>query len=220
MSEVYQCEACRNNRWLHGPNGVRPCACIYRATAGATIPAMLRGNDAYYPERLVGTPRWPAKDRVLAGGSWDEFRWMAWRSYEELQLFERVRAQVANARDIIDREFGKLEGEKTMVGYVEPALLIIRVDRWWEYPTAFPRRLCHLVEMRRDLAKPTWIYLPYDVNRLRREWGADVVEFLNPVSAVDSQGMPAEASASTAPAPAPAQNVGAAIGVKKVKRRA
>lgn len=187
MLALPNCPTCRNRRHIRTNGEWSRCACL---TSVINIKPIVRGGETRYPELYDQYPPYPLRDLTIGGvpaGLTPEetrhFRYMVWRSL--LQQRETLVYEYLDAYRLVDMQFERDPTYDNPRDLVVPDLVILILG-----VTEVPNKLLgplvsQLVSMRRFEGKPTWVYTPMPLLRLREEYGWALADMIGaPVRAL------------------------------------
>jgi hypothetical protein len=187
---------CGGNRHVETPQGWKRCSCLGPVLDRVYIRPQIRGGRDRYPEVFDTFAPYPLED-LTVGGTWSDlqtFKDMVWRSLVPLRE-AGIRYDYMDAFRLVDIHF---ERDETY-GYVRQVAnmhLLILVLGLADLPNSYFRPLLlQTLTLRRDAARPTWVFAPFTTSaRLAEAYGRDVADLLDPLRPVlvTREGQPAQ----------------------------
>lgn len=155
----YICADCRDEHWIRTPTGWRKCHCFETLLTDSFIKPIIRQGDAQLPAKWRKVEPWPLKDRLIIGGSYDEFRWQVWRSLLHYLQQRTLTYDYFDANRLCEIYFGRDGDEYKGVRELRKLDLLVLIVGVADLPNSYLPSLVHSVTRLRSMhGVPTWTY--------------------------------------------------------------
>lgn len=170
------CPHCRGTKHVRTPKGWRRCECIQRSIDQFYISPKIRGTATELPERFKSFSPFPLEDFAVHG-DYAQFCGQVWHSLLSYVSFD-LHYQFIDAYRLVEIYLDQ-DVEFKKVRDLEPYDLVIVVIGISDLPNRMlPPLMCMLLQQRRMLGRPTWIYSSLKPSQFLDKYGRDLFSLL------------------------------------------
>lgn len=170
---------------MRTPTGWTRCVCLGPTLDHVFIRPGLRGGLSTYPAEFDQVPPFPLQD-LTVGGKWSDlqaFKFRAWRSLAPFRD-RALRYDYMDAYRLVDIHFERDTDYEYLRQLVSLDLLVLVLGLADVPNKLLPSLIVQTLTLRRDAARPTWVFAPFSKPRVAENYGGGVADLLGDVSPV------------------------------------